>query len=264
MIDFGRGVCGDLAVAASSALRSLLDATDRRTATEALDMLVTAALDSSADRRVRIAAFDALRDVPGDVRERVAGALERDPDARLQAHAVEGPREAATAEAVWQDALEGRLPDTPGVLRDAVQARAPSAALGLVRKMIDEVRTREAGEKRAERRAEWQSVRGALHQALALRGSRVALYDLRESLEQAAGTLPVSFLAALHVVGDRSCLDPLAAAWSRASAGEAHWRHQLAAAFRMIARREKITQRHAVMKRIAARWPDAIDELSGR
>ena len=118
--------------------------------------------------------------------------------------------------------------------------------------------------KRAERRAEWQSVRGALHQALALRGSRVALYDLRESLEQAAGTLPVSFLAALHVVGDRSCLDPLAAAWSRASAGEAHWRHQLAAAFRMIARREKITQRHAVMKRIAARWPDAIDELSGR
>ena len=32
----------------------------------------------------------------------------------------------------------------------------------------------------------------------------------------------------------------------------------------MIARREKITQRHAVMKRIAARWPDAIDELSGR
>ena len=61
-----------------------------------------------------------------------------------------------------------------------------------------------------EARAAWQNARGALHQALALRGSRVAVYDLRETIEQSRGPLPTSFVAALHVVGDASCLEPIA------------------------------------------------------
>jgi hypothetical protein len=100
-----------------------------------------------------------------------------------------------------------------------------------------------------------------LHQALALRGSRVAMYDLRETIEGARGPVPVSFLAALHVVGDASCLEPLAAACARTGTGDARWRHQLGEAFHAIARREKVTTRHAVMKRIAARWPEAANDF---
>jgi hypothetical protein len=108
----------------------------------------------------------------------------------------------------------------------------------------------------------WRAARGALHQALALRGSRLAVYDLRETLEDSRQPLPVSFLAALHVVGDDTCLDALAAAYSHAPVADARWRHQLAAAFHAVARRGKITSRHPAMKRIASRWPEAARDLS--
>lgn len=251
---------GDLAVAAASALRSLLDSPHAPTATGALDVLVATALDPHAERRVRVAAFDALQDMPEGVRARVAEALEADPDPHLKARAVDLPRDAAAAESVWQDALDGQLPEDPAALRGAAQTRAPAAAFSALQKMIDAVREREASVSRADARAAWQHVRGALHQALALRGSRVAVYDLRETIEDSRGPLPTSFLAALHVVGDASCLEPLAAAYARSRTDE-RWQVQLAAAFRAIAKREKITRRHAVMKRILARWPEAGREL---
>ena len=76
-----------------------------------------------------------------------------------------------------------------------------------------------------------------------------------------APRLPVSFLAALHVLGDEACLEPIAAAWVKAAAEpEANtdpWRAHLASAFRAIVRRQKLTRRHAVLKRILSRWPDA-------
>lgn len=244
---------GDPAVAATSALRSLLDSPHGPTGTGALDVLVATALDPQAERRVRLAAFDALQDMPQGVRARVAEALAADPDPHLKARAVDVPRDAAAAESVWQDALEGRLPDDPALLREAAQTRASAAALSALQKMIDAIRAREGTAPRPTRAA-WLGVRGALHQALALRGSRVAVYDLRETLEQSRGPVPTSFLAALHVVGDESCLEPIAAAFARAESDE-RWRVQLAAAFRAIAKREKITKRHAVMKRILARWP---------
>src|SRR3990167_8946536 len=46
---------------------------------------------------------------------------------------------------------------------------------------------------------------------LADRGSRLALYDVRETLETVPGPLPVEFLSALTAVGDVSCLEPIAA-----------------------------------------------------
>jgi hypothetical protein len=201
--------------------------------------------------------------MPEGVRARVAEALQGDLDPGLKARALDVSRDAATADAVWQDALEGKLPDTPGMLRDVAHTRATAAALSALQKMIDAVRARE-GTVTTAKREEWQAVRGALHQALALRGSRVAVYDLRESLADTRGHLPTSFLAALHAVGDESCLDPLAAAYVRTPAGDARWKTQLAAAFRAIARREKVTRRHAVVKRIAARWPEAGRELTAR
>jgi hypothetical protein len=246
---------GDLAVAAAEALRGLLDSPDGPTGAKALDALVAAALDPAAERRVRLAAVEALQGMPKGVRARVAAALQADPDPALKARANDLPRDAAAADAVWQDALEGHLPDSPAVLREAAQTRAQSAALSVIQKLIEAVREHEESVRADARRAEWQALRGALHQSLALRGSRVAVYDLRETLAAAREPVPVSFLAALHVVGDQSCLEPLAAAYSRTGPGDAHWRHQLAAAFRAISAREKVTRRHAAMKRILSKWP---------
>lgn len=252
---------GDVAVAAVAALGALLDAAHSPTATDVLDVLVATALDSAKERRVRLASFQAIQHIPL-VGDRIAAALRADPDAGMSAGAHEVPREKAAADAVWQDTLEGRLPDEPVLLRDVAATRAPAAALGALLKTIDLVRERERSMSAGAKRDEWRAARGALHQALALRGSRVAVYDLRETIEEARGPLPVSFLAALHVVGDESCVESLAAAYARTPTDDARWRHQLGAAFRAITRREKITRRHAAFKRIAARWPDAARELS--
>ena len=65
---------GDLAIAATGALRALLASGTGDVSTDALDALVATALDRTVERRVRMAAYDALRDMPADVRERVAEA----------------------------------------------------------------------------------------------------------------------------------------------------------------------------------------------
>jgi hypothetical protein len=254
---------GDLARAAASALRGLLDSAHASTGTDALDILVATALDRSAERPVRLAAVDALRGMPPAVRARITQALQTDPDPGLVARADDLPRDTAAADAVWEDALEGRLPEGPAALREAAQARAGGAALNSLQKMIDVVRSHEATVADAAKRGEWRLLRGTLHQALALRGSRVAVYDLREALQDPERPLPTSFLAALHVVGDRTCLEPLAGAYA-SSNGDARSKLQLAAAYRTIARREKVTRRHAIARRISARWTEAARELMAR
>jgi hypothetical protein len=251
---------GDVAIAAAAVLRPLLSSTHGSTAAEALDSLMAVTLDKNANRRLRLAALDALQDMPEDVRARVANALRDDPIARQQG-------EAARADAVWSDAIEGRLPDDPRTLREALATRGAAAPLNTLRKMIDAIRAHEAALQQSDDGGKsdgWRAVRGALHQALALRGSRVALYDLRESLTESAGNatstpLPVTFLAALHVLGDEACLEPIAAAFVRANPDDERWRQQLAAAFRAIVKRQKLTRRHAALKRITARWPAAAE-----
>jgi hypothetical protein len=113
-------------------------------------------------------------------------------------------------------------------------------------------------------REEWRAVRGAVHQALAARNSRLALYDLRDSL---LGTdrLPVTFLAAIEDIGDASCLEPLAAAYDASSrSSDMWWREHVASAFRAIVHREGLTRRHAAVKRVMTRWPEASIDLLAR
>jgi hypothetical protein len=253
---------GDLAVGAASALRGLLDSR-LGVATESLDALISVVLDRAANRRVRLAAYDALQGMPEQVRAPILAALGADPDRAIRTRAAGGHADPAMADAVWQDALDGRLPDRPSMLRDLVGTHGPHAAFGALQKMIDLVRTSEAATRSAADRANWRALRGALHQTLAFRGSRVAMYDLRESLNDARQPLDASFLAAVHAVGDVSCLEPLATAYAQADPAADRWRHDLVAAFRAISKRERITRRHAVMKRIAARWPTGARDLTG-
>lgn len=251
------GEGGDVAVAAAGVLKTVLESKHAPTAGEALDALVAASLDERNDRRVRLAAFDALQDMPEEVRTQVKEALETRGANTGETISRDADIDSARVEAVWSDAIAGRLPDSPEALREALTRRAASAPLNTLRRLIDATRERETENPSAS--ASWRAVRGAAHQALALRGSRVALYDLRETTAAATEPLPMPFLTALHVVGDVSCLDAIATAWGAAArtkneAGE-RWRQQLASAFRAIVEREKVTKRQPVMKRIAAKWP---------
>ncbi|HVL67358.1 MAG TPA: hypothetical protein VM364_08850 [Vicinamibacterales bacterium] len=244
---------GDVAIAAAGTLRALLNASPGPAAADALDALVAAALDPSAGRRVRLAAFEALQEMPEEVRAPVEAALRDDLDPSVRARATDREGEAAALDAVWRDALEGRLPDDAATMREAIRVNAPAAPLSVLQTLVDRLRAREPHEPDGSRRDAWTAVRGALHQALALRGSRIALYDLRETLDASPGPLPSSFVTAVHAIGDESCLEPLASAWMRFA--DAAARHQLAAAFAAIVKREKISRRSAVLKRVAKRAP---------
>jgi hypothetical protein len=82
---------------------------------------------------------------------------------------------------------------------------------------------------------------------------------LRESLETATEPLAVDALAALALVGDVSCLEPIAASYARSK--DAWWRDRLGDTFRTIVDRERVTRRHAIVKRIEKRWKGSMEEL---
>jgi hypothetical protein len=261
----------DVAVAATAVLQAFLDSAADGAAADALDALIAAVLDRQAERRVRLAALDALEGMPEAVRARVAAALAGDPDPALKARPASSPPGGTAADAIWQDAIDGRLPDRAEQLRDAMQTRAASAPLAALQKLIEALHEREEAGAVAESH-QWRSARGALHQALALRGSKIAVYDLRESIAATAVPLPTTFLTALHVVGDESCLEAIAAAYNTAATmphaqagtqsderyGETErWLQQLTAAFQAIVKREKIARSAAPLTRLASKWPDA-------
>jgi hypothetical protein len=249
--------------AAIGALRGLLGSANAAAGRDALDALVALVLDRTRPTDSRVAAFDALRELPPSILDPIRQSVADDPDPILRQR-VRGDTTHETGATVWTDAVEGRLPPSPERLRAAVVANGDSAKLIHLQRLVDLLRTREAAEPDAERREAWRVVRGAVHQALAARGSRLALYDLRDSLLETE-RLPVAFLAALEDVGDASCLEPLAAAYDAASGGtDPWWRDHLAAAFRAIVHREGLTRRHTVVKRTMARWPDAAADLMAR
>jgi len=231
---------GDVAVSAVAILREVLAHGTGSTHAEALDALLALATGAATERRVRAAALQALHAAPADVRAAI-GETVRDT--------------ASSADALWEDAAEGHLPDDPRALREVIVAHAEQAPLAVLRRLIESVREREATATKPPRRNDWQGLRGALHQAVALRGSRIALYDLRETIERATGPLPPSFLAAIQAVGDESCLEPLATAHARASDEQPRWRHQLEQAFHVVAKREHLTARHSAMRRALAKSP---------
>lgn len=84
----------------------------------------------------------------------------------------------------------------------------------------------------------------------------MALYDLRETLETAAGPLPMDFVNAARRIGDAACVESLGAAWAAASPKETWWRSSLSGAARAIVSREGLTARHAAIKRVRSKWPE--------
>lgn len=232
----------------------------------AVDRLTTTVMDTARNEDVRIAALGALGDLERSTLAPLLAALQRDPSAAMKA-ATTLSATVDPAEVVTRAADRG-LPQDPEELGEAVTRAGGGIALPLLLRVIERVREREASEPAA-RRAGWTRVRGQVHVVLAARGSRIALYDLRESLEAASAPLPVEFLAALSTAGDVSCLEAVAAAYTRATPspgptarkGDDWWRDHLADAFRTIVKREGLTRRHAVVKKIEKRWGSALEYL---
>jgi hypothetical protein len=224
---------------------------------DALDHLTRTVLDRARSGKARAAAVRAVGELDAATIAPLVEALQGDTDAEVRAaiaaaHAGATERDPAAALAA---AADGELPDDPHMLRDAVTQAGADAALPVLLRVVEAVRAREGAEP-APTRAGWTAARAAAHLALAGRGSRIALYDLRESLAPADARLPVELLSALTMVGDVTCLEPIAAAHARTH--DAWWREHLAAAFQAIVQREGLTRRHAALKKIEKRWPDRL------
>jgi len=224
-----------------------------------VDRLTAMALDPARPEPLRVAALTALGGLSRAAMGPVLTALAGDPSAAIRAEAEAQRTDAAPNPLkTLTRAAEDGLPDDPAVLRGVIVRAGSTAPLPLLLRIVERVRERESAEPGG-RRPAWTTTRVAAHAALARRGSRLALYDMRELLEGATGPLPGEFLAALSQVGDASCLEAVASAHARSSGSgfsrSDWWRQHLAEAFRAIVVREGINRRHAVVKKIEKRWP---------
>lgn len=233
----------------------------------ALDRLTATALDGRISASVREAAVRALSSLGPGTLKPILKALSTDDVFELRELATRlgsRPRGASDGGRTLHAAAMGSLPDDPHDLTTVIETAASRASLEDLRQMIDVLRARETSA-HADERHGWIAARGAVHAALARRGSRLGLFDLRDTIVSAATPLPVAFAAALVDVGDASCLEAIAAAYARAAADRGSsddwWHRHLADAFRAIVMREQITRRHGVLRRIEARWPAAFTAL---
>jgi hypothetical protein len=227
-----------VAAAAVAVLRPWLGAD-----TAVLDSVTALALDTSKASAVRLAALDALSDLPRTTIQPVLQQVRGD-DPSLAAKA-DGEAPLATL-------------DHPAGVRQWLALRGASAALSEIHDAIVHIRGRERDEPSATRRQEWLLARASAHQVLANRGSRVALYDLRDTFDAAPGPLPLDFLAAVASIGDSSCLEPLARAWA-GSEREPWWRDRLVRAARAVMSRERLTGRHRAVRRVRTKHPGFLE-----
>ncbi len=230
----------------------------------AVDRLATVLVDRTRPELIRLAALRALRDLGPATIEPVLASLASDPNDTIRTEAGLDDQDAAhvveDAAAVLTRAARGDLPDDPATVRHALKLSGQTAALPTLVEVVERVRVREGSEPIGAR-DQWRLARAAAHVTLAERGSRLALYDLRESLEAARGPLPVEFLAAITLIGDATCLEAIAAAHVKARPKDDWWRRHLAEAFQAIVKRDQLTRRHAAVKKIHKRWPGALDGL---
>jgi HEAT repeat protein len=247
-----------------------------------VDRLTAVAIDGSRHSSMRTAALEVLNDLDPTTLGPLWRTLREDGDPAVRALAAAPDSElptgaAADPAAVLTGFAERELPHDPGALRDAIARGGEHVSVSTLHRLLDRIRSRERTD--LQQRAEWESARGSVHMALARRESRLGLYDLRESLEAATRPLPVEFLAAAALVGDPSCLESIALAYAQANSGSpapggtpalmtpdgrpdksrpGWWERHLVDTFQKIVSREGLTRRHAVMKRIARRWPEIV------
>src|SRR5262249_42297931 len=220
-----------------------------------VDRLTSIVLDRSRHETLRAAALHVIRTLEPATIAPLIARLADDPGAAIADERARRTRPKSEERERFRraiaDAAERGLGDDPAVLRAAIANASPDVPLEQLVRIVDCVREREGAEPPT-KRGRWRQLRMTTHVALAKRGSRLALYDLRESLEHRLDAMPVEMMTALSLIGDASCLEAIAAA--HAGTRDSWWRQHLADAFYTIVSREKLTQRHAVMRRVAKKW----------
>lgn len=233
-------------------------------AATAVDRLTAVTVDGRRPETVRLAALGALRDLDAATIAPLLTSLSTDPNEAIRTAAASPRVRRRTArdplDLLARAANQG-LPDDPDSIRQAIAQAGGIAPLEHLLKIVERVRDREGSPSPGRRGDNWAAARASAHVALAERGSRLGVYDLRESLERSRGPLPVEFLTALSLVGDASCLEAIARAHTEAR--DAWWRDHLAAAFQAIIARERLTKRHAALRRVEQRSPGALGRLAG-
>jgi hypothetical protein len=248
-------------IAAIGAMRPHLGSPDESVAAMALDALTAKALDRTAADAVRVAALGALADAGDPVLTALRNGLQSEPRARVRrAAGLDGPveTEIELAAARLEAAIETGEND-PELLHRLLVEAGSSIALSMLHELVLFLRGRERAERDGSVQAAWQAARGAAHLALARRESRLALFDLREALSQVSATRLEPFVKAVEAIGDASCLDALVTAWERTAADG---RAPIAQAFKVIVVRERLTRRHATVKRAIGRAPGLAAFLS--
>ncbi len=251
------------ALAATSLVGRFLDSERSQ---EPLETLIEIAVDPTASDWRRVAALDALSGMPARVLEplRKRLASDRSPAVRARASGGETAAPFHSDPLAALDAAASGGPIDPGGLKLLLKAVESAAPIPSLHRLVESIKAREQSAPSAVDRAEWQEARGLVHFALAARGSRVALYDLRETASACSKEIPAAFLAALGLIGDKSCLEPIVGALARATGDRtvgAEWRGRLLATARAIVSREKLTRRHGVVRRVIERWPGAAADL---
>jgi hypothetical protein len=255
--------------AAVRAARPLLTLVAQQTAL--LERLTVLALDTAESLPIRRAALDALEDLEPRTIEPIKRRLRQDSDPAVREMAGSLSRrdsgEPAPAPA------DASISDDPLVALHQVGRVASGAPLPVLHGMIAAVRQREAEGGR--RRPDWTAVRGAIHVALARRRSSVALYDLREAFDATAlHPLPEDFTVAVRLIGDATCLEPLARAWMHAPAlprgpRSRAWAEEVLNAFRDLIASETTAARRRILARLQKGWrapadAERVRALAGR
>lgn len=233
----------------------------------ALDALSALALEPEHGDATRLQAADLIAHALPAVVTPLRTQLAKDSSPAVRQWAAAGAARtvpAADPRAALEALAAGGAFD-PVLLKALVADGAADMPLPTLHKVVEQVRLREARLPAEADRLEWMRVRGAVHFALAIRGSRVAAYDLRETLAAATCALPADFIAAVGLVGDASCLDAIAAALAAPPSAvgdrDQRWRNDLIRAGRAIVQRERLTRRHAAVRKIAKAWPAIADAL---
>ena len=248
---------------ASAAVRLLGSHLDGPEADRALDALSALVLDPAYRQPLRLEAFAELERMPAQLIAPIRKWLAADPDEAVRARASGQAESGAVSDdrLAQLELVASSHPADPAVLRQWVQAAAEEVSLSTLHRLVEVARAREAQAPSSADGDEWRGARGVIHVVLATRGSRVAIYDLRESLAQAVSPLSDDFVLALRLVGDATCLEPLVAAVARMpfdiEARDHRLHDSLVDAGRAIVERERLTRRHASVKKILKTWPDA-------
>jgi hypothetical protein len=235
--------------------------------TTVLDTLTACILDAGRPAALRLQALDLIERALPRVLDPLRARLTEDADSAIRAWAsasassgtpVVDPRLAIEAAAAGEPA-DARF------LLELLPAGSADAPLPTLHRLIEVARDREATAPGGADRGAWLAVRGMVHLALARRDSRVAVYDLRESIARAGAPLPEGFAEAAGLVGDAACLEAIAEMLTRTRAETGNlmwtWQGDLVNAGHAIVERERLTRRHAVMKKIARSSPDVVAAL---